>query len=412
MMVNRSLRFVFFMLIVSLFVPAVTAAQTGDESDAVVRAVLFYGPTCPHCHKVITEVIIPLSEEYGDQLQVLGADTSQPAGSQLYQVAIDHFQIPPQRQGVPTLIIGETVLVGSGEIPAQFPTLVKDQLAAGGIDWPDIPGLVQAISASEESNQEEGTEESSPEATTEAALPTEVEATPQATATLLPTPTPTATAVPVADQSVLTIDKDSAPPVEEVEPPPPDPVGTALAAMILVGMVAALGFAIWRVVTAPSQPFRVDRLPPLQASSWVVPVLAVLGLGVATYLAYVEITHVEAVCGPVGECNIVQTSPYAQIMGIPIAVLGMLNYIAVIFLWLIQKFVPGRLANLSVLALAALTFGATLFSIYLTCLEIFAIHAVCAWCLSSAIISTLLMLLVVMPITGESLRLQPGASSA
>ncbi len=62
--------------------------------------------------------------------------------------------------------------------------------------------------------------------------------------------------------------------------------------------------------------------PVVYSLSWAVPALALIGLGVALYLSYVELLQVEAVCGPVGECNIVQASPYAQFLGIPIAVLG------------------------------------------------------------------------------------------
>ena len=122
---------------------------------------------------------------------------------------------------------------------------------------------------------------------------------------------------------------------------------------------------------------------------------------VSIYLAYVEINQVEAVCGPVGNCNVVQTSPYAQIIGIPIAVLGLFNYGAIIVTWGVQKYGAGSLANLATLALVALTIFGTGFSIYLTLLEIFVIHAICAWCLTSAIITTILMLLAVMPVTHQ-----------
>jgi uncharacterized membrane protein len=86
-------------------------------------------------------------------------------------------------------------------------------------------------------------------------------------------------------------------------------------------------------------------------------------------------------------------------------VLGLFNYVAIIVLWTIQKYTDGPLANLSVLALVGLTIFGTGFSIYLTLLEIFVIHAICAWCLSSAVIATLLMLLTVLPITSKP-RLQ------
>jgi uncharacterized membrane protein len=80
-------------------------------------------------------------------------------------------------------------------------------------------------------------------------------------------------------------------------------------------------------------------------------------------------------------------------------VLGLLNYIAVIVLWAGQKILGGRWANPSALGLLGLTLLGTLFSIYLTCLELFVIQAVCAWCLSSAVVTTLLMLLATIPIT-------------
>jgi uncharacterized membrane protein len=373
-----------------------------------------------------------MTEEYGEQLQVVGIDTTQADGGQLYQATVEKFQIPSGRRGVPTLVIGEIVLVGSGEIPAQFPDLVQKHLAAGGLDWPDIPGLIVEVPTEETHPQDAETEaqeetEIPPQEIETAQMvtpsptltpqdsetpPQETEAaqtatppptlTPQNTATSLPTDTP----IPVADQSVLTIGKENPLPVEETQNPPSDPVGTTLAAIILMGMLVAFGYTLWRLIA---------NQPPLFQSvhikTWAVPLLSLIGLGVATYLAYVEITHIKAVCGPVGECNIVQSSPYARMLGVPIAVWGLLNYVTLIVLWSVQRYTTGYLANASILALVGLTIWGTLFSIYLTWLEIFTIHAVCAWCLSSAIISTTLMLLVAIPLTNVS-RLKTGGASA
>jgi uncharacterized membrane protein len=75
--------------------------------------------------------------------------------------------------------------------------------------------------------------------------------------------------------------------------------------------------------------------------------------------------------------------------------------VTIIILWAVQKYSDGPLANLSTLALVGLTMFGTGFSIYLTMLEIFVIHAICAWCLSSAVITTALMLLSVMPVTAK-----------
>ena len=118
------------------------APARADDGETVVHAILFYSPNCPHCHQVIEEVLSPLMEQYGEQLQIIGADTSTSQGSAIYNAAIEHFVIPPERQGVPTLIIGDVVLVGSREIPEQLPGLVEEGVVAGGVDWPAIPGLV------------------------------------------------------------------------------------------------------------------------------------------------------------------------------------------------------------------------------------------------------------------------------
>ena len=321
-----------------LAIPSTTAAQSADEP--VVQAILFYTPTCPACHRVINEVLGPMMNDYGDRLQIVGTDTSQPAGLQLYLAAVERYQIPPERQGMPTLVIGDVVLVGGREIPELFPALVEEGLAAGGIGWPDIPGLAQAVSG--------------------------VQA--------------------------------------EIKVPPPDPVGFALAGLVLAGMVAAMGYAAWRVGTARRHLFQLlqlDRNPLTYAKTWAIPLLGLVGLGIATYLAYVEITHVEAICGPIGECNFVQSSPYARILGIPVAVLGVLQYLAIGVLWVGQRYPVRRLANLSVLGLLGLTLFGTLFSIYLTYLEIFVVRAICTWCLGSAVATTILMLLVVVPVTGS-----------
>lgn len=409
------LRSVILLTVVCLTIPSTAAAQSADvrkpylpcgkhrqsNDEPAVKAVLFYSPSCPHCHHVITEVLVPMVNEHGDQLQIVGIDTSQVGSAQLYHAAIERYQIPPERQGVPTLVVGDVVLVGGFEIPEQLPALFEDGLAAGGIDWPDIPGLAEMLYEA----YAEPAPTSTPLAT---ATPVSTSTTvPHATATLVPPPTavpqvtmtltPSPSAVPAP--AVLTVGEDEVP-AGEVQEPAPDPVGFALAGAVLVAMVVAFAYAAWRVTMARQRLFHFNRNPVARAKTRTIPILVVLGLGVATYLAYVEVNRVEAVCGPVGECNIVQASAYALMLGIPVAVWGVLDYLAVGVLWAGQRHLPGRWANLSALGLLGLTLFGTLFSIYLTCLELFVIRAICAWCLSSAAITTIVMLLVVVPVTG------------
>lgn len=79
-------------------------------------------------------------DQYGKQLQVGKVDTYTAEGNALYRASVEYFNIPPERQGVPTMIIGDTVLVGSQEISEWLPRLVEEGLSAGGLDWPAIPG--------------------------------------------------------------------------------------------------------------------------------------------------------------------------------------------------------------------------------------------------------------------------------
>ena len=124
-----------------------TAATT--PSGAVVRAILFWSETCPHCHEVITESLPPIQERYGAQLEVLGANISQEAGYRVWSAVMDGRGIAGDQQVVPMLIVGDEVLTGSVDIPEQLPGIVDRLLAAGGADLPeDIGQLVAAAQAS------------------------------------------------------------------------------------------------------------------------------------------------------------------------------------------------------------------------------------------------------------------------
>ena len=127
----------------------------------------------------------------------------------------------------------------------------------------------------------------------------------------------------------------------------------------------------------------------------VIPLLALGGLAIAGYLAYVEATHVPAACGLISGCEEVQGSKYAYILGVPVAQLGVLGYAGVLAAWAWRARDRGPRGRLAQLALMGLTAAGTLFSLYLTAIEAFAIGASCTWCLASAVIMTLLMLFAI-----------------
>jgi len=113
-------------------------------------------------------------------------------------------------------------------------------------------------------------------------------------------------------------------------------------------------------------------------------VIALIGVGIATYLVYVHYAGIKPICAAGGGgCEKVQTSDYAKLAGIPVAVLGLAGYLAIIA----SLFVPGDLGRLAGAAIALSGFG---FSMYLTYREIFTIKAICQWCVGSAVLMTLL----------------------
>ncbi len=168
-------------------------------------------------------------------------------------------------------------------------------------------------------------------------------------------------------------------------------IGMALA----WGIMALMGIALILSVVLIVRAF--NGKPLGKTRRWqdiAIPILAIIGLGASAYLTYVEFTQSRALCGPVGDCNAVQSSPYAKLFGvIPIGLVGAVGYTAVLATWLWRRYRTDGLARIAGPAMYAMALFGTLFSIYLTYLELFVIRAVCLWCLSSAVIVTALMLL-------------------
>jgi uncharacterized membrane protein len=110
--------------------------------------------------------------------------------------------------------------------------------------------------------------------------------------------------------------------------------------------------------------------------------LAVMGLAVAGYLTYVHYADVAPVCSG-GGCEKVQSSSYAELAGVPVALIGLIGYVAILG----SLTLPGERGLLLGALLALVGFG---FSLYLTYLELFEIDAICQWCVASAVVMTLL----------------------
>ena len=136
-----------------------------------------------------------------------------------------------------------------------------------------------------------------------------------------------------------------------------------------------------RAVAVPAAAAR----PTLRAATIVV---ALIGLGIATYLTIVHYAGGSPVCAIAHGCETVQKSRYAEFAGVPVAVLGLLGYVAILAS-LVRDTEASRTAT-AFIALAGLAFSG-----YLTYLELFTIHAICIWCVGSAVCMLVLSALAV-----------------
>lgn len=116
-------------------------------------------------------------------------------------------------------------------------------------------------------------------------------------------------------------------------------------------------------------------------------VLAVVGLGVATYLTITHYGDQPIACNGIGDCEYVNSSEYAKLAGFPVAILGAGAY-AAMFLLIGLAWLRG---NATALALAwAIGLASFAFSVYLTYIELYVIDAICVYCVVSATIMTAL----------------------
>jgi uncharacterized membrane protein/thiol-disulfide isomerase/thioredoxin len=301
-------------ILLALFASPVHA----QAPQPVVHAVMFWMDGCPHCEDVIANVLPPLQEKYGAQFDLFMVEVKGVEDvDALYRVAAS-YNIPKEQTGVPFLVIGDQVLVGSAQVREQLPALIDDYLTRGGLDFPTNPILTDL-------------------------LPTTASASP------LPS------GLVAATQAVPSPETQSAPPVEEARSN-----GFTLAAVVMIFMIVTILYALFSLLTGKLY-FQSAWIAQRNAIPW----LALIGLFVAAYLTYVETQSVQAFCGPVGDCNAVQSSSYARVWGIlPVGVLGALGYIGILAAWWIGWRSWGWVSAYAPIALFGMTLFGTIYSIY------------------------------------------------
>ena len=108
-------------------------------------------------------------------------------------------------------------------------------------------------------------------------------------------------------------------------------------------------------------------------------VLAVAGIVISGYLLVTHWTDRPVVCAGLGSCAAVQSSAYARLGGVPVALLGLGMYgaLAGLALWADRSW--------AALALFGLALAGALYSAYLTWVELALLQSVCLWCAASAV---------------------------
>jgi uncharacterized membrane protein len=340
----RKVLFLIIILLMAANLPASVKAAPIQTEQPVVLAILFWSNGCTYCNQVLTNTLPLIQDRYQFQLSVLLIEVvTLKDVENLYSLGAS-LGLTKEQVAVPFLLIDHTALVGVDDIETKLSGLIDKYLTSGGLGYPELPRLNDMLS--------------------------------------------TGIAFTSFDPGLQIVPQTAA---------ATNSAGITLAWGILVIMVIALTLAILMILRA----FQGKSLREIK--SWLdfaIPVLSIVGLGASIYLTYVEVTHTHALCGPVGDCNTVQSSPYAKLFGIlPIGLVGAMGYIAILITWLWRRFRTDSLSKIADPVMFGMALFGTLFSIYLTYLELFVIHAVCIWCLSSAAIITALMLLSLPPIT-------------
>lgn len=124
---------------------------------------------------------------------------------------------------------------------------------------------------------------------------------------------------------------------------------------------------------------------------FIISILALAGLAVSAYLLTVHWGWWSAVCLGVGDCEAVNTSRFSEFLGIPVALMGMGAYAAIIAASVaIRQNIQTVWARRSVFIIAAIGVA---FSAYLTYIELFVLYEICPWCVISAILVTAIAVL-------------------
>jgi uncharacterized membrane protein len=135
--------------------------------------------------------------------------------------------------------------------------------------------------------------------------------------------------------------------------------------------------------------------------SWTVSlVAAIVGLVDSAYLTWIKLADATISCSEIGDCEAVNTSRYSEISGIPIALLGVGAYFLILLLLSVEVRYPKQGPN-SRLGIFGISLAGSLYSGYLTYLEIAVLKAICPFCVLSAVAIFVLLIVAVLRLRSD-----------
>ena len=129
-------------------------------------------------------------------------------------------------------------------------------------------------------------------------------------------------------------------------------------------------------------------------------VLSLVGILIALYLTLYKIGIIGSLTCTVGSCETVNTSRWATLLGLPVAAWGLAAYVALFALAMAgttERYATSRAVSWLLVAIAG---WSVLFSGWLTYLELFVIHAICIWCVTSAVLLVVILVVSVVDLRG------------
>jgi uncharacterized membrane protein len=118
--------------------------------------------------------------------------------------------------------------------------------------------------------------------------------------------------------------------------------------------------------------------------------LSLAGIFLSTYLYLYKTGRIGTLACGTGSCEFVQFSSWSSFLGLEVSLIGVAGYLVLFALGLATLQLPQDVRRWPSLALLLLAGGGVVFSLYLTSIELFVLHAICRWCVGSAILITLI----------------------